>query len=342
MSKFISSTETRLQNQDESIKGLENQIGQLAKMITNRDPGTLQRNTETNPKDHVKAITLRSGKILEQKEKEKEDQGEETDDTSIANLDAQFGNFLEVFKKFHINIPCADALMQIPRYVKFLKDILAINTKKLGLGEPKPKSIYLQLGDKSIKYPRGLKDDVLVKVDKFIFPADFVVLDMEEDMEMPLILGRLFFATGKALIDIQEGKLRLRVGEEEITFDVFNALKHTLPTDDYFIIDVVDSLVCNFLQEAMKDPLEATLTTELKRDDLVEERAEIVACFNANHPWRKPIRMRLEDLGDRRDLTPSESSIVELPGLELKPLPPHLKYVYLGVNNKSPVIILLL
>ena len=61
--------------------------------------------------------------------------------------------------------------------------------RKLGLGEVKPTTISLQLADRSIKYPRGVIEDVLVKVDKFIFPADFIVLDMDEDEEIPLILG---------------------------------------------------------------------------------------------------------------------------------------------------------
>ncbi|XP_073014566.1 uncharacterized protein [Primulina eburnea] len=91
--------------------------------------------------------------------------------------------------------------------------------------------------------------------------------------------------------------------------------------------------------EAMKDPLEATLTTELKDDELHEEKYEIVAYFKANHPQKKPVRMKLEYLGDRRDLTPQKSSIEEPPTLELKSLPPHLKYMYLDENNKLPVII---
>ena len=61
--------------------------------------------------------------------------------------------------------------------------------RKLGLGEVKSTTISLQLADRSIKYPRGAIEDVLVKVDKFIFPADFIVLDMDEDEEIPLILG---------------------------------------------------------------------------------------------------------------------------------------------------------
>ncbi|XP_075504399.1 uncharacterized protein LOC142541828 [Primulina tabacum] len=159
--------------------------------------------------------------------------------------------------------------------------------KKLGLGKPKPTRMSLQLADRSIKYQRPVIEDVLVKVEKFIFPVDFMVLDMEDDLEMPFILGRSFLAMGKALIDVQEGKLRLGVREEEITFDVFNVLKHTLHTDDCFRIDVVDLVVCNFVQDVMKDPLEATLTSELHEEELDEMKYEIVAYLNANLPWKK-------------------------------------------------------
>ncbi|XP_075478854.1 uncharacterized protein LOC142519711 [Primulina tabacum] len=110
ISKFISYTETRLQNQDVSIKGLENQIGQLANMIASRDPGTLPSNTENNLKEQVKAIKLRNGKVLEQDGKEEGEPRDGAADTSPelkkAKLDAQFSKFLE-------------------SYAKFLKDILA-------------------------------------------------------------------------------------------------------------------------------------------------------------------------------------------------------------------------
>ncbi|XP_073279558.1 uncharacterized protein [Primulina huaijiensis] len=158
MSKFISATKTRLQNQYASIKGLESQIGQLAKIIASREPGTLPSNTETNPKEKVKAIELKSEKILESRWKEKSQILDEQLETSKgkssnstpaptaqskivvphhfpaalkkAKIDAQFGKFLEIFKKLHINIPFADTLMQMPSYAKFLKDILA-NKRKL-------------------------------------------------------------------------------------------------------------------------------------------------------------------------------------------------------------------
>ena len=74
--------------------------------------------------------------------------------------------------------------------------------KRLGLGEARLTTVTLQLVDKSLKHPKGVKEDVLVKVDKFIFPADFIMLYMEEDKEISIILGRPFLATGRAMIDV--------------------------------------------------------------------------------------------------------------------------------------------
>ncbi|KAF5454790.1 hypothetical protein F2P56_024429, partial [Juglans regia] len=101
--------------------------------------------------------------------------------------------------------------------------------KELGLGEVKLTTISLQLVDKSIKYPRGLIKDILVKVDKFIFPIDFIVLNVEKDEEIPLIQDQPFLATGKTLIDVEKGKLILRVGEEQVTYDVFKSME--FPSD---------------------------------------------------------------------------------------------------------------
>ena len=71
------------------------------------------------------------------------------------------------------------------------------------MDEPKPTNVSLPLVDRSITYPMGISEDVLVKVDKFIFPIDFIILDIQEDQEVPLKLGRPFLATGRALIDVQ-------------------------------------------------------------------------------------------------------------------------------------------
>ncbi|KAL0462054.1 UNVERIFIED_CONTAM: hypothetical protein Slati_0093000 [Sesamum latifolium] len=82
-----------------------------------------------------------------------------------------------------------------------------------------PTIITLQLADRSIKYPRGIVEDVLVKVGKFIIHVDFIVLDMEEDVNMPLILRRPFLAMSRALIDVQKGQLTLRINDEHVVFN---------------------------------------------------------------------------------------------------------------------------
>ena len=102
--------------------------------------------------------------------------------------------------------------------------------KRLKLGKPKSTTINLQLTDRSYQHPRGIIENVLVKVGQFVLPADFVILDMEEDDSVPIILGKPFLATGKAQINVQEGELKLRVQGDEITFHVFQPMKH--PDDD--------------------------------------------------------------------------------------------------------------
>ena len=72
------------------------------------------------------------------------------------------------------------------------------------------------MDDHSLTYPQGIIEDVLVKVDKFSFLVDFVIIDMEEDKEVPLILGRQFLATKQALIDVKVGELTIRVGDDQL------------------------------------------------------------------------------------------------------------------------------
>ncbi|XP_076902974.1 uncharacterized protein LOC143557896 [Bidens hawaiensis] len=82
---------------------------------------------------------------------------------------------------------------------------------KLDLGEPKPTRMSIQLADRSVKYPRGIVENMLMKINKFVFPVDFVILDMDEDKNVPLILGRPFLVTARALIDVCTSRLTLRV-----------------------------------------------------------------------------------------------------------------------------------
>ena len=112
--------------------------------------------------------------------------------------------------------------------------------KKLSLGEITPTTVTLQMADRTMAKPEGVIEDVLVKVGKFIFPVDFIILDMEEDSQVPLLLGMPFLATRAALIDMQKGVLTLRVGEEATNFNLPQSLKN-LDTyrEDYKLVDDV-------------------------------------------------------------------------------------------------------
>ena len=99
--------------------------------------------------------------------------------------------------------------------------------KKLSLGELTPIAMTLQMEDRTMVQPEGVLEDVLIKVGKFIFPMDFVVMDMGEDTQVPLLLGRPFLAIGVALIDVKNGELTLRVGEEAVHFKLNTSLKQS-------------------------------------------------------------------------------------------------------------------
>ncbi|XP_073153358.1 uncharacterized protein [Henckelia pumila] len=96
--------------------------------------------------------------------------------------------------------------------------------RKLGIGNIEPTSISLKFADRSIKYPRGIVENVIVKIDKFIYPIDFFVLDMDENYEVPMILVRLFLATSRALIDVgKRGSVRDNpIGKSFFAIDVVN------------------------------------------------------------------------------------------------------------------------
>ena len=98
--------------------------------------------------------------------------------------------------------------------------------QRLSLGELTPIAITLQMADRSMAQPEGILEDVLVKVGKFIFLMDFVIMKMEEDAQVPLLLERPFLAIGAALIDVQKGELTLRVGNEAVHFNINRSLEH--------------------------------------------------------------------------------------------------------------------
>ena len=141
--------------------------------------------------------------------------------------------------------------------------------KQLGLGGMKPTKMCLQLANRSLRYPVGIIEDVLVKVGKLIVPVDFVILDMGEvqtkESEHTILLGRPFMATTNTLIDVKNGKLTMDVLGETVTFSIFDTTP--IPTTALYegvsFIDCIDSFAFDtFTQGQGEDKLELALTVD--------------------------------------------------------------------------------
>lgn len=101
----------------------------------------------------------------------------------------------------------------------------------------------LQFVNHSVKQPYGMVEDVMVKIEIFFFPIDFVILEMLEDEEIPLILGRPFLETGKCMINIEEGMVTLKVYDEELKIDVRNTMKYKDDIGTSHTIEVIDQVI---------------------------------------------------------------------------------------------------
>ncbi|XP_022870127.1 uncharacterized protein LOC111389440 [Olea europaea var. sylvestris] len=149
--------------------------------------------------------------------------------------------FLEILKKLHVNIPFTDAILQISNYYKFLKEILNKKRKM-----PKHEMITLSEECSAIiqhRIPSKLKDrggtieDMLIKMGEFIFLADFIILDIEEASQIPIILGRSFLSTSQALLDFNTNEIVLRVEDKQQSFTMENPIKHPSYFEDCQRVD---------------------------------------------------------------------------------------------------------
>ncbi|XP_019227921.1 PREDICTED: uncharacterized protein LOC109209166 [Nicotiana attenuata] len=136
-----------------------------------------------------------------------------------------------VLKQVHVNLPFTKVLSQMLAYAEFLKEMLSnkhkvdetsvvkLTEKSEGdIGEARSIPVSLQLAAQTTIILEGIVEDVLVRVVKIVFPMDFIMVNMEENKEVPLILGRPFLATSRAIADIQESQLMLRMGEKRVVF----------------------------------------------------------------------------------------------------------------------------
>ncbi|GJZ18598.1 reverse transcriptase domain-containing protein [Tanacetum coccineum] len=281
---------------------------------------------------------------------------------------------LDVPKNLRFDISFADALLLMPRFAPTIKSLLmnkekllelakiplnencsAMLLKKLPekLGDPGKFLIPcnfpgMDLADRSITHPKGLAEDVYVKVGKFHFPTDFVVVDFEADPRVPLILGRSFLRTGRALIDVYGEEITLRVDNEASVnrIDIIDAVCEEY-APELLGFSNNDSSGGNptptsepFTSEFILEEIEAYL-----KDDSISPEIDHADCdpegdicliekLLNNDPFQLP-PMDLK----QSEVTKAKSSIEEPPELELKDLPSHLEYAYLEENDKLPVII---
>ena len=209
--------------------------------------------------------------------------------------------------------------------------------QRLSLGELTPTAITLQMADRSMAQPEGVLEDVLVKVGKFIFPVDFVIMKMEEDAQVPLLLGRPFLATGAAFIDVQKGELTLRVGNEAVHFNLNRSLEHP-------DVDVESCMaVGNNSLLSVELNSDCTLQHSINEIEMNFQYLESIDCemWPSNLYNKETVSSMNEhsqdDVCSQGQKTTEQETNAE--GLILKELPSHLKYEFLEPEKRKSVII---
>ena len=209
--------------------------------------------------------------------------------------------------------------------------------QRLSLGELTPTAITLQMADRSMAQPEGILEDVLVKVRKFIFLVDFVIMKMEEDTQVPLLLGRPFLTTGAALIDVQKGELTLRVGNEAVHFNIKRSLEHPdvdaescIAVENNSLLNVELNSNC-ILQHSINEiemnfQYLESLDCEILPSNLFNK--ETVSNINENSQ---------DEVCSQKQQTHEQETSAE--GLTLKEFPSYLKYEFLEPEKRKPVII---
>ena len=209
--------------------------------------------------------------------------------------------------------------------------------KKLSLGELTPTTVTLQMADRTMEKPKGVIEDVIVKVGKFIFPVDFIILDMEKDSQVPLLLGKPFLANEVALIDMQKGVLTLRVGEEAADFNLLKSLKnvYTDREDDKLVDDVyLNNSYCYYDCNAQL-PINENEMNFQYIEGVNSDFTHISLHSTENVMSLKQNNMDNGDNKEEKEFHQETST----EGLVLKELPSHLKYAYLELPKSKPVII---
>ncbi|GJT32385.1 retrovirus-related pol polyprotein from transposon TNT 1-94 [Tanacetum coccineum] len=167
----------------------------------------------------------------------------------------------------------------------------------LGLGELAHTKLTVELADRTVKYPKGIAENVLVGIGKFTFPVDFIILDMPEDIKVPLILERPFLSTARAKIDVYKRKITLRVGEERI---VFTSVKPA------------SSLIKRVYMLSLRERMELDLEARLMGETLVLNRSldPFLEDYIELNDLNEPFELR-RNQGDDLMPTIEEGEVIE-------------------------------
>nr|GEX77235.1 reverse transcriptase domain-containing protein [Tanacetum cinerariifolium] len=218
--------------------------------------------------------------------------------------------------------------------------------KKLSLPELTPTRMTLELVDRSITRPKGFVEDIFIKVGKFHFLTDFVVVDFEADPRVPLILGRSFLRTGHTLIDVYGEEITLRVNDEAVTFNLNQTTRYSFTYDDLSVnqIDIIDVAREEYAQEILgfsNNSLGGNPTST--SEPIIFDSSPPLTPFEGSDFILEEIEAYLKDESISPEIDHADfkvkSSIEEPPEIELKDLPSHLEYAYLEGVDKLPVII---
>ncbi|XP_073153886.1 uncharacterized protein [Henckelia pumila] len=344
LANYIVGNEIRWKNHDAMMQRVETQLGQLANQLSSRAPGLLPSDTVKNPKEVnalfvQQAMTVKT----EEQEVKVEHTPEQVILSPRKDFLAQMSSYAKFLKDILANkrkltnldivtlnkecsavllnklppklqdpgsfpIPCVISSMSFDKALCYLGASINLMSyslaKILGIGVIEPTTMSLKLADRSIKHPKGIVENVLLKVNEFIFPMDFVVLDMDDDCKTPLILGRPFLATSRALIEVQKGKLALRLNEKKVVFNMFkNDSSYPKVNDSCLNIDARST------------------------------------CVGGNFEVRNAVKS--SSLKTKKLTAISQNpklSVEEIPGLESKSLPFYLKYLTLE-DSSIPVIV---
>ncbi|XP_070036257.1 uncharacterized protein [Nicotiana tomentosiformis] len=227
---------------------------------------------------------------------------------SKQNGENQFKKFIQMMKNLSINIPLVEALEQMPRYAKFMKDLV---TKKWSINF------------ETIKVTHQVSAIVHSMAPKLEDP------DYEVDYKVSIILGRPFFATGKALCDVEAGELTFRIGDENVVFHACKSMRQPNSNEVCYFVDLVTDVNVDEKSATINvgDMLEAVLLNF--DDDEVDGSMECVNSLQGIGSYNYAPQKLSLDIKNRTN-PPIKPSIEEPPTLDLKPLPPHLRYEFFG------------